>query len=301
MTFPEAVQSFLTYCELERALSPNTLIAYADDLKRFGGFASGVLGPNFSPEEVDKLLIRGFIAKLREQGLRIATIQRRVNCLRSFWSFLIDCGVEHRESPLDGLRLPKKDHRVAEFLDEQEMLSMLASASGQTRGCYSIRDHAVIATLLFAGLRRTELLNLRLPDVRLEEGLIIVRLGKGRRSRVIPIAPALGDILRGWLAFRPACEHDHFFCNQMRGPLGRHALYHLFRKAKLGTGIDRPEVSVHTLRHSFACALLKGGTNVVAIQHLLGHASLETTAIYLHVSGEELREAVSMHVLCSRD
>jgi site-specific recombinase XerD len=300
MTFRQAVQSFLQYCELERALSPNTLIAYADDLKHFRRFATESLDPDFTPLQVDKLLIRGFIASLRERGLRIATIQRRVNCLRSFWSFLIDCGVETRESPLDGLRLPRKEHRVAAFLGEQEMLSMLAAASDQPLKWCGIRDHAVLATLLFSGVRRTELLNLRLPDVRLEERIIVVRQGKGRRSRVVPIAPELGDILQGWLAVRPACQHDYFFSNQMRGRLGRHALYHLFRKAKTRAGLDRPEVSVHTLRHSFACALLKGGTNVVAIQQLLGHASLETTSIYLHVSGEELREAVSSHVLCGR-
>ncbi|MEN6548495.1 MAG: tyrosine-type recombinase/integrase [Armatimonadia bacterium] len=300
MIFPQAVQSFLQYCEFERALSPNTLIAYADDLKHFGNFAGGTLGPDFTPLQVDKLLIRDFIASLRKRGLRVATIQRRVNCLRSFWAFLIDCGIETRDSPLDGLRLPRKEHRVAAFLGEQEMLSMLAGASEQARSWCAVRDHAVLATLLFAGVRRTELLNLCLADVRLEEGLIIVRQGKGRRSRVVPIAAELGAILRGWLEVRPQRGHDRLFCNQMGGPLGRHALYHLFRKAKAQSGIERPEVSVHTLRHSFACALLKGGTNVVAIQQLLGHASLETTSIYLHVSGEELREAVATHVLCGR-
>lgn len=300
MTFRQAVQSFLQYCELERALSPNTLIAYADDLKHFRLFAADSLGPDFCPTQVDKLLIRSFIASLRERGLRIATIQRRVNCLRSFWSFLIDCGVETRESPLEGLRLPRKEHRVAAFLGEAEMLSMLTGAADQRLKWCGIRDHAVLATLLFSGVRRTELLNLHLPDVRLDEGIFVVRQGKGRRSRVVPIAPELAGILQGWLAVRPTCRHDYLFCNQMRGRMGRHAMYHLFRKAKAQSGIERAEVTVHTLRHSFACALLKGGTNVVAIQQLLGHASLETTSIYLHVSGEELREAVSSHVLCGK-
>jgi len=204
MTFRHAVQSFLQYCDLERALSPNTLIAYADDLKHFGRFASATLGPDFTPLLVDKLLIRGFIASLRERGLRIATIQRRVNCLRSFWSFLIDCGIETRESPLDGLRLPRKEHRVAAFLGEQEMLSMLAGASEQSRSWSAVRDHAVLATLLFSGVRRTELLNLCLPEVRLDEDLIVVRHGKGRRSRVVPVAPELDHILHGWPSARPA-------------------------------------------------------------------------------------------------
>jgi integrase/recombinase XerC len=298
MTFDECVRAFLTYCELERALSPNTLLAYADDLKRFAALAAAELGPVPGVSQVDRSLIRRFIAVQREGGLSISTIQRRVYCLRSFWRFLSDTGLDTRESPAEGVRLPRKEHRVAAFLGEAEMRRILEAAGQHRSHRWQVRDRAVMATFLFAGLRRTELTSLRLPDVQLEEGVILVRSGKGKRMRVIPVATPLRRVLEEWLNPRPPCGHDFVFCNRMRGPLGRHALVHLFHLAMRGAGVDREGVSIHTLRHSFACALLKGGTNVVAIQQLMGHASLQTTAVYLHVSGEELRAAVAGHVLC---
>ena len=298
MTFDECVLSFLRYCDLERALSRNTLVAYADDLKRFASFASPLLPSPFRPTEVDKTLIRSFIADQRQHGLSIATIQRRIYCLRSFWAFLADSGADTRESPVMGIRLPRREHRVAAFLDEGEMMAILDGAGSRRNRCHQVRDRAVLATFLFAGLRRAELLNLRLPDLRLADDLLVVRQGKGKRTRVVPIAAPLKGMLQEWLGERPVCDHDYVFCNRLRGPLGRNALSHLFMLAKQEAGITREDVTVHTLRHSFACALLKGGTDVVSIQHLLGHCSFETTAVYLHVSGEELRGAVARHILC---
>jgi len=298
MTFDECVRAFLTYCELERALSPNTLLAYADDLRRLAALATAALGSVPDVSQVDRSLIRRFIAVQRESGLSISTIQRRVYCLRSFWRFLSDTGLDTRESPLEGVRLPRKEHRIAAFLGETEMRRILDAAGQHRTRPWQIRDRAVMATFLFAGLRRTELTSLRLPDVQLGEGVILVRSGKGKRMRVIPIAMPLRQALQEWLVLRPSCCHNFVFCNRMRGPMGRHALEHLFGLALREAGIDREGVSIHTLRHSSACALLKGGTNVVAIQQLMGHASLQTTAVYLHVSGEELRAAVAGHVLC---
>jgi len=298
MTFEKCARAFLTYCEVERALSPNTLIAYADDLRHFTRFALPEIGADFHPSQVDKQLIRKFIVQLRQRGLRVATIQRRINCLRSFWRYLVENNPEISVCPLDGIRLPKKEHRVPTFLNEAEMTALLEASRQPNPYCFRTRDHAVIATFLFAGLRRQELMGLRLVDVDLDDGIMTIREGKGGRTRVIPVAGPLKAILKDWFSERPDCEHDFVFCNRVRGPLGRHALSHLFMQAKQRAGIERPAVTVHTLRHSFACALLRGGTNVVAIQHLLGHVSLETTAVYLHATGEELRDAVAGHVLC---
>jgi site-specific recombinase XerD len=299
MSFDECARDFLTCCELERDLSRNTRIAYADDLKRFAAFCAPLLGTPLEPTQVNKSHIRAFIAGQRERGLAVPTIQRRIHCLRSFWAFLIDSGAETRESPLEGIRLPKKEHRVATCLDDGEMRALLDAAERRETESLRLRlrDRAVIATSLFAGMRRSELLKLKLRDLRRQEGLIVVRQGKGNRTRVVPMAEPPKVALEEWLAERPHCDHDYVFCNRARQLMGRHALVHLFGLAKAEAGVERGDVGVHTMRHSFACALLRGGTDVVAIQHLLGHASLETTTIYLHASGQELREAVGRHVL----
>jgi site-specific recombinase XerC len=129
---------------------------------------------------------------------------------------------------VEGVRLPRKERRVAAFLGEAEMRRVLQAAGERRRPPWQVRDRAVIATFLFAGLRRTELMGLRLPDVQMAEGVILVRSGKGKRMRVIPVATPLRRLLEEWLELRPACGHEFVFCNRLRGPLGRHALLHLF-------------------------------------------------------------------------
>ncbi|MEA3403424.1 MAG: tyrosine-type recombinase/integrase [Armatimonadota bacterium] len=297
MRFDEAAKQFLAYCDLERAFSPRTISAYESDLRQWRQFLSQALDcaePEVS--DVTRSLVRGFIVGQRERGLTNATVARRVNCLRSFWRFLEHAEIA-AENPLEGIRLPRTRSKLPTYLTDQEMRRLL-DAAGQTHYAnLAARDRAVFGTFLFAGLRRTELLKLRTSDVNWEDDVLTVRHGKGGKMRVIPIASPLQELLECWLRERPECEHQSFFVNREGEPLGRHAVQVAFRRAKRIAGIDRDGVTIHTLRHSFASALLRGGASLVEIQQLMGHASLETTSIYLHVTGVELREAVAAHSL----
>jgi len=125
----------------------------------------------------------------------------------------------------------------------------------------------------------------------------MVREGKGGRMRAIPILSPLRQLCLPWLDERSSCNHDSLFVNREGKPLGRHAVQVLFDRCRGQAGIRREGVTIHTLRQSFACALLRGGANLVAIQQLMGHASLDTTSIYLRVTDAELKNAVATHSL----
>ena len=137
-------------------------------------------------------------------------------------------------------------------------------------GNLAARDTAVIGTFLFAGLRRTELIKLHLRDVNLADDILTVRHGKGGRMRALPMNQRLSALIGEWLMQRPDCEHACLFVNREGQPLGRQAVNLTLARAKRLVGIDRDGVIVHTLRHSFACALLRGGANLVDIKQLRG-------------------------------
>jgi len=277
----------------------STISAYQSDLRQWRQFLEKALeseAPRVS--DVTRSTVRGFIVDQRERGLSNTTVARRVNCLRSFWHFLEHAEIT-AENPLDRIRLPKSRTKLPTFLTDDEMRRLLEAAGETHYADLAARDRAVIGTFLFAGLRRTELLNLHTYDVNLEDDVLTVRHGKGGRMRAVPMNEALCELLVEWLDERPSCDHDFLFANREGGPLGRHAVQTTFRRAKKGAGIEREDVTIHTLRHSFACALLRGGASLVEIQQLMGHASLETTSVYLHVTGVELKEAVAAHSLCN--
>jgi len=297
MRFDEATLQFLAYCDLERGFSPGTISAYQSDLRQWREYLTGTLGDGSVPLcDITRQLVRGFIVQQRERGLSSTTVGRRINCLRSFWRFL-----EHAEvvtdNPLEGIRLPKTRSTLPAFLTDDEMRRLLEAAGRTHYRNLAGRDRAVIGTFLFTGVRRTELLKLHVTDLNLEDNLLLVREGKGGRMRTIPVLTPLRELLLNWLDERPSCSHDSLFVNRERQPLGRHAVQVLFDGCRERAAIRREGVTIHTLRHSFACALLRGGANLVAIQQLMGHVSLDTTSIYLRVTGAELREAVAVHSL----
>jgi len=119
--------------------------------------------------------------------------------------------------------------------------------------------------------------------------------------RMVPLVPEAIEAVRDWLEFRTDCHHRCLFCTLTRKPLGRNGLHALFRKALRNAAICRPGITLHSLRHSFASLLLKNGCDLVSIKELLGHASLESTSIYLHVERAALQEAVARHPLRADD
>jgi len=283
-------EEFLTHLHVERRFRPNSIRAYDRDLHTFLRFLEERSHPP-TVESVTPELLREYMSWLSGRELGAATLRRRFHGLRSFWAYLCDWH-EVARNPFRRISLPRPPHRSPVFLTREEVGALLAATESTRFVVRGIRDHAVLTLLVCTGLRRQEVLDLQLPDVDLREAVLRVRNGKGGRARIVPLLPDAIAALRDWLELRPCCDHRFLFTNHMRAPLGIKGIHDLFRRALRRSGIEKPGVTLHTLRHTFATLMLRGGCDLRSLQSLLGHASLETTAIYLHSDLKSLRRAV---------
>ena len=280
---------FLSYLDLERGCSPATIRAYRTDFRLFLRFLESI---EISPDigAVDKPVLRRYVAWLRGRGLKVSSVARRLHSVHSFWNYLRDNDYTEQD-PFLGVRVPKPERPLPVFLSAEECKALLRAAEYQRSAFRAFRDKAVLAVLIYAALRRSELLGLRLEDVDLGRAVLRVVHGKGRKARAIPLADGATEALGDWLELRPHCRHDALFTSQSGEPMGKNGLVRAFRKAVQKAGIKKPGVSLHKLRHSFACMLLQNGCDLFSLSRLLGHTRLDTTAIYLHATVEDLRSA----------
>ena len=164
----------------------------------------------------------------------------------------------------------------------------------------AFRDYAVMATFVYTGVRRGELLNLKVGDADLGTRTLRIVRGKGKKTRIIPMVDELKQAFSDWLECRRSRRHDYLFTTNRGNRIYPTRLQIIWKNTLNRSGINRSGVSMHTLRHSFATLLLQtGNADLVSIQHLLGHSRLDTTAIYLHVGAQQLREAIAAHPLAA--
>ena len=293
MRIDQLADEFYLHLEAEKASSPLTITSYRSDLRDFVRYLEG---HDVVPEVevITPTILRQYLVHLTRRGLSPATRARRIHALRSFWRFLEDTEMV-TTNPCRTLSIPKGEKRVPAYLIPEECQALLDATAHQHYSMLAIRDLAILTTLVFCGLRRQELLNLRLGDVRFEDATLRVVRGKGNKSRVVPLVPQAMDTIQEWLHVRPEVDHDCLFAGRDGRGLRAHGLNGLFRRAAKGAGVDRPGVSLHTLRHSFATMLLHSQVDLFSLQKLLGHASIESTAVYLHVDLTRLRAAVASH------
>ena len=291
-------QEFLAYLEVERNCSPLTVEAYASDGRMFQR-ALDDFGVEADTDAIDRQLIRRYIIRMRKRDLSAATVARRINSLRSFWTYIWDNQyVDH--NPVRGLTLPKQSRNVPSYLSEQECRRILAATQKQKSPFWRCRDRAVLTFMLFTGARRSEVLNARLSHLELDGQTVRFEAAKGDKTRVVPLADEVCNHLHEWLPVRPEADHDYIFTAKWGVPLGRRGLYSLLDRALAGAEIKKEDVTLHTLRHSFACLLLKNGADLHCLQRMLGHTRLDTTGIYLQATAEDLKEAVQKHPLNGR-
>jgi site-specific recombinase XerD len=288
-------EEFLSYLDLERGYSALTITAYRSDCRLFLR-ALKRIGCEPDVEAIDRQVIRQYVAELRTSGLKSSSVARRLNSLRSFWKYLRDNDYAQHD-PFLRISLPKRPRTVPVYLTGQECIDLLRATQRQRSEFARVRDKAILSLLLFTGLRRAELLALRLRSVDLDERTVRVDEGKGRKSRVIPLADPPILALQDWLAARPEVDHDYLFTSRCRTKLGRKALMTVLERALRNARLDRPGVTLHTLRHSFACLMLQGGCDLFSLSQMLGHTRLDTTAIYLHATVDDLRRGMVRHPL----
>jgi integrase/recombinase XerD len=277
------------YLKFEKSLSNNTIEAYERDLQKLSGYLADA---HISLENATTEVLRDFIIEISTLGIHPRSQARILSSIKSFYHFLIYRNIldndptELLESPKIGLRLPE----VLSIKEIDEIVAAidLSKPEGQ-------RNKAIIEVLYGSGLRVSELINLQISKLYLDEGYMLVE-GKGSKQRLVPLSPqslkqiALWKIDRNLLNIKKGSE-DVLFLNRRGSKLTRDMIFKIVKDLAELAGI-RKNVSPHTFRHSFATHLLENGANLRAIQQLLGHESITTTELYTHIDVHFLRQTI---------
>ena len=291
-TTENLISKYKMYLRLERSLSANTIAAYLDDLAKLLRFLDeeglDVLGVTY--EDLQQL-----VAGLHDIGIHSRSQARIISGIKSFYKFLLIDGYIQAD-PTELLETPKVGVKLPEILSVEEIDRILASidlttAEGQ-------RNRAMLEVLYSCGLRVSELVSLRIPDIYPNEEFIRVE-GKGSKQRLVPISRTALREIQNYLYYRgeqvvKRGAEDILFLNRRGAPLTRVMVFLIIKRQAELAGIHK-NISPHTFRHSFATHLLEGGANLRAIQEMLGHEKITTTEIYTHIDREFLRKEILEH------
>jgi integrase/recombinase XerC len=303
--FPPLVKQFLEYLKLEKHFSDYTVKSYGADLIQFSQFLGGEIGQTHSVSRdqavvpidqrlsrCEALTVREFLAYLYAQNYTKSTTARKLATLRSFFKFLIRRGIVSA-NPLSTIRTPKQEKRLPKCLDLEQVQKLLeAPGDGDL---LSARDRAMLEVLYASGIRVSELVELEMADLDLQEGVLRVR-GKGRKDRLTPIGSQAIRALQKYFELKALDAksqnemNGRVFLNKHGHSLSTRSVRRKLDKYLVAAGLD-PGISPHTLRHSFATHLLNNGADLRSVQELLGHQSLSTTQVYTHLTTNRIKQA----------
>lgn len=288
----DIVSRYRRYLKLEKGYSANTLDAYMRDVDKLFRY--------LAVEQVDVLDVKledleHFAAFISDLGIGPRSLARILSGVRQFYRFLVIDGYLEVD-PTELLESPKQPDHLPEVLSTAEV-DLLEQAIDLSKW-EGHRNRAIIEVLFSCGLRVSELTNLKLSNLYVEEQYIRV-MGKGSKERLVPISPRALDELNYWFADRNVMkikpgEEDYVFLNRRGQHLTRTMILIMIKRYAVEAGIKKT-ISPHTLRHSFATSLLEGGADLRAIQAMLGHESIGTTEIYTHIDTSTLRQEILEH------
>jgi len=288
----DIVSRYRRYLKLEKGYSVNTLDAYMRDVDKLFRY--------LAVEQVDVLDVKledleHFAAFISDLGIGPRSLARILSGVRQFYRFLVIDGYLEVD-PTELLESPKQPDHLPEVLStaEVDLLEQVIDLSKWE----GHRNRAIIEVLFSCGLRVSELTNLKLSNLYIEEQYIRV-MGKGSKERLVPISPRALDELNYWFLDRNVMkikpgEEDYVFLNRRGQHLTRTMILIMIKRYAVEAGIKKT-ISPHTLRHSFATSLLEGGADLRAIQAMLGHESIGTTEIYTHIDTSTLRQEILEH------
>lgn len=284
------LEEYTRYLSLERGLSPRSVEAYASDIGRYLAWAKDA---KLDPKSAPKTTLDDFLWDEKQRGIGAASLGRRVNALRSFFTYLAIEG-NLPENPAEHLKGPRKPKRLPKFLTKRDAERLLATPSGTTFS--DVRDRAMLELLYAAGLRVSELVALKPEGVNLQEGWVRV-LGKGSKERMVPVHARALSALRIYLVERERHFKDpgpELFLGRTGRGLSREQFWRILKELGTRAGLTAA-IHPHLLRHTFATHLLEGGADLRSVQEMLGHADLSTTQIYTHLDSAALKSAHAKH------
>ena len=290
MSWKTSIKEFKTYLRIERSLSDNTIDSYIRDVKKLSFFAEKIKKNEL---KINKSDIKDFIKEINKNEISARTQSRIISGIKSFYKYLI---LEDyiKVNPTELIESPKIGIKLPDTLSVHEIESLmtaidLSHPQGQ-------RNRAILEVLYSCGLRVSELVNLKLSNIRFNEGYVKV-LGKGNKERYAPIGSSALKYLKIYLKEIRIHQNikkdseDIVFLNRRGKKLTRVMIFTIIKQLAEKIGLKK-KISPHTFRHSFATHLIEGGADLRAIQEMLGHESITTTEIYTHLDREFLRDAI---------
>lgn len=294
----EYIKGFRTYLRLERGMSLNTYNSYSSDVREFASWLASGSGPGITLEKTAGEHIRQYISsRIDPDGGQVITgrTQARIlSSLRSFFGWLQTEGII-TENPCDGIDAPKIGRYLPAVLSVDEVNDIMNSVDQSKWG--GVRDRAILELLYGCGLRVSEVSDVRISNVYLQEKFVRI-VGKGNKERVVPMGDLAAEAITAYLAVRPepadTDSEDILFLNRSGKQLSRISVFNMVKKQAMLAGITK-EISPHTFRHSFATHLIEGGADLRVVQEMLGHESILTTEIYTHLDSTTWQNDILKH------
>ncbi|WP_324677729.1 site-specific tyrosine recombinase XerD [Hymenobacter sp. GOD-10R] len=293
MNWSVSIKQFEGYLQLEKSLAANSVEAYVRDIHKLRQYLEISKLPA-GPDKVTTRLLRDFLTWLGELGMTSTSQARTLSGIKAFYNFLIMEDMLLLD-PTDTLEAPKIGRKLPDTLSYEEITQLLEAIDMSTNE--GTRNRAIIEVLYSSGLRVSELTELRLSNLYVEQGFVRVT-GKGNKERLVPIGrdalKHLGFYLTGvrtHLEIKPGNE-DIVFLNRRGTGLSRIMIFNVIKDLAARAGI-RKTISPHTFRHSFATHLIEGGADLRAVQEMLGHESITTTEIYTHLDRDYLKQVIT--------
>ncbi|HPG38022.1 MAG TPA: site-specific tyrosine recombinase XerD [bacterium] len=290
-------KNYIDYLRIERQVALNTIEAYERDIERYLFFLQNRGGA--SPHTIKQPDIETFLELLHDLHLSSTSISRNLSAVRSFHRFLLGEGVADSD-PTANINVPKPWMKLPEVLDQIDVEKLILQPDITTDK--GLRDRAILEFMYATGVRVSELVNLKVPDIIWDDEFVRI-LGKGNKIRYVPVGKSALKWVRNYeQTSRRALaalgkSGDRVFLNRFGKKLSRQSIWKLLKEYALLAGIQK-FISPHSLRHSFATHLLEGGADLRAVQEMLGHADIITTQIYTHLDRAMLKEVIkSFHPL----
>jgi integrase/recombinase XerC len=280
------IETFLDFLRYERRFSSHTVIAYRNDLEQLLQFVQSD-SPDAPLTSLTAPEIRVWLVKLMEDGLDARSVNRKITALKTFYKFALKSNWI-QINPMLKVVSPKVSKKLPVYV-EAERLDLLLDKVEFPQNFEGLRDHLILELLYGTGMRRAELLELKIEDIDFRLGQIKVT-GKRNKQRIIPLFDVLSAAISSYLETRQtmACDHDFLLCDAKGAALYPEKIYRIVKKY-LSLVSTQSKRSPHTLRHSFATEMLNKGADLNSIKEILGHANLSATQVYTHNSIEKLR------------
>lgn len=284
----EFIQQYVDFLMIEKGLSKNSIDAYTADLAQFGNFLETQKIDKL--ESVDATVILAWLVNLSKQGLSAKSRARHLISVRGLFKFLIN-EKQINKNPVKDVDIPKTGLYLPKIMTVREVSKLLEAPD--KRKPRELRNTAMMEIMYGAGLRVSELINLRLQDLNLDANFVRV-MGKGAKERIVPIGSQARKITVDWLNggrlfMLKGVPSSYLFVARAGRPMTRQSFWKIVKKYAILADVS-PNTTPHTLRHSFATHLLEGGADLRSVQTMLGHSDIATTQIYTHISREYLMQ-----------